>query len=138
MELPDNPQEEAEPKPQEEPVAATSAPPVNECTTKETPDSAPIFVPDAPAPDTPLPTTKTAPPQPESCPTATMEPSAHPDLPAEPTIAPLTDPTPEPKPSEILHMNEKASPEAEAAAIDLPLVTTLTTDPTSPHLSRAS
>ena len=57
VELPDNSQEEAEPKPQEEPVAATSAPPINEPTTGETPDSIPIPVPDATDPDTPLPTT---------------------------------------------------------------------------------
>ena len=39
VELPDNPREEAEPKLQEETVVATSAPPVSEPTTEETPDS---------------------------------------------------------------------------------------------------
>ena len=79
VELPDNPREEAEPKPQEEPVATTSAPPVSESTAEETPNSAPILVPDTTALETPLPTTTTAQPQPESCPTATMEPPAQPD-----------------------------------------------------------
>ena len=106
VELPDNPREEAEPKLQEETVVATSAPPVSEPTTEEIPYPAPIHVPDATDPDTPLPTTKTTPPQLGPCPTATREPLAQPDLTTEPTLVPLVEPTLEPEPSEPLH-NER-------------------------------
>ena len=91
VELPDNPLEEAAPKPQEEVVAATSTPPISEPATKETPEPAPIPVPHAMPPTTPLPTT-TAPPQPESCPTPTTELPAQPDLTTEPTTTPLAEP----------------------------------------------
>ena len=131
--LPDNPREEAEPKPQEESIPATSTPPVREPATKETPDCAPISVPDARDPDTPLPSTTTTPPQPELCPTATMEPPAQPDLTSEPTIVRMAEPTPEQEPPEPLHKNETArSVETEAVAPDLPPVTTSLTNPTPP------
>ena len=70
-ELPDNPLEEAALKAQEESVAATSTPPINEPATEETPDPAPSPMPNATPPTTLLPTPATAPPQPESCPTTT-------------------------------------------------------------------
>mgnify|MGYP006997906656 CR=1 FL=1 len=137
MELPDNPQEEAEPKPQEEPVAATSTPPISEPTTEEIPYPAPIPVPDATDPDTPLPTTTTTPPQPKQCLTSTREPPAQPDLTTKPASVCLTEPTAELEPSEPLHTNEMAkSMETEADALYLPPVTTPPTAP--PHLSRAS
>ena len=62
-----------------------------------------------------------------------MEPAAQPDLTTDTTTIPLMEPTPEPEPFEILHMNKTASVEAEAAAIDLPSDTTPITDPTPPE-----
>ena len=112
-----------------------STPPISESGTEETPDSAPIPVPDTTPPTTPLPTSTTTPPQPESCPNATMELSAQLDLTTEPTTTPMAEPTPEPEPSETLHTNETASIETKAVAPDLPPVTTPTTDPTLPEPS---
>ena len=93
VELPDSPPEEAEPKPQEEQVAATSIPPIREFATEETPDPAPIPVPNATSPTTPLPTTSIAPPHLELRPTTTMELPAQPYLKMEPTTTPLAEPT---------------------------------------------
>ena len=92
VELPDSPPEEAEPKPQEEQIAATSTPPIREFATEETPDPAPIPVQDAIPPTTPLPTPTTAPPQPEPCPTAKTTLPAQPNLTTEPTTTPLAEP----------------------------------------------
>ena len=63
------------------------------------------------------------------------------DLAAEPTTVPLAESTPEPElpqpdASEPLHTNETTrNLETETGALDLPLVTTPTTDPTPPESS---
>ena len=136
VQLPDSPKEEAVPKRQEEPVAATSTPPVREPTTEETPDPGSISMPNATDATTPLPMTPAAPPQIDSCTTTTREPLAQLELTSEPKTTPVAEPTPEPKPFEPLHTNETTGDMVtKAVAPDLPPVTTPPTDPTPPEPS---
>ena len=136
VQLPDSPQEDAGPKPQEAPVAATLAPPISGPTMEENLDSGPIVMPSTTDAATPLPTTSASPPQTEPCTAATREPPAQPELTSEPATTPVVEPTPELETSEPLHTNETAGEVViESATPDLPPVTTPPTDPTPPESS---
>ena len=132
----DNPMEEAASNPQDALVVTTPAPPSEDLAKEGTPEPAPVHAPEATPPTAPLPTTAIVPLQSESCPTATTKQPAQPDLTTEPTIVPLAEPTPKPKPFEPLHTDETSrSVEIEPTAPYLPPITTPTTDPAQTELS---